>query len=340
MSSLTIESQPLDLPLHRPFTIARGSKTMAQNVWVRVHFEEITGWGEAAPSPRYGQSQASALAALREFEPAPQATPLALAAVTADFSARWPAESAARCALESALWDWAGKRAGQPLGRMLGIDPDRTPLSSFTISIDEPDAIEERVREAAAWPILKVKLGGGEADIVAIERLRQVTDRPFRVDANEAWDEAEAAEKLTWLAGLGCELVEQPLPAGSLEAMARLKRRSAIPLVADEDATDVAAVGELAPAFHGINVKLMKTGGVGDAVRMIHAARRHGLAVMLGCFVESSLGITAAAHLAPLARWADLDGAALLGADPFCGARVEGGRIAIPTRPGLGVETS
>ncbi len=338
MDELQVIAAPMDLPLQRPFTIARGSKTVAQNVLVRIKSQGGAGRGEAAPSPRYGQSQASCLQALAAFRPPQGLGPLDMPEILDAFSAQFPGEAAARCALESALWDWVGRRRHLALHRLLAIDPARTPLSSFTISIDEPDAIEARVREAEGWPILKVKVGGGAADVAAIERLRATTDRPFRVDANEAWSEAEGREKIAWLAGLGCELVEQPLPAGSLDAMERLKAASPLPLVADEDATDADAVWDLARGFHGVNVKLMKTGGLRDAVRMIHAARAAGLGVMLGCFVESSLGIAAAAHLAPLARWADLDGAALLANDPYRGAEVVDGRITIPTGSGLGVE--
>jgi L-alanine-DL-glutamate epimerase-like enolase superfamily enzyme len=236
-----------------------------------------------------------------------------------------------------ALWDWSGQRIGQPLCRMLAIDPSQTPLSSYTISIDAADAIEQQVRDATDWPILKVKLGGGDQDEAIVRQLRRVTERPFRVDANEAWTEDEAIEKIAWLATVGCELVEQPLPAGDLDGMALLHGRSALPLVADEDAPDAQALSDLVGRYHAVNVKLMKCGGIREAVRMIHTARQLDLDVMLGCFVESSIAITAAAHLSPLARWVDLDGAALLAEDPFRGAEVEAGAITLPTRPGLGV---
>ncbi len=334
---MQIHAHPLDLHLQRPFTISRGSRTVAHNVLVEVEHDGIRGRGEGAPNSRYGQSQESALSALDAFRPSSGWTPYHLPELVDAFSTLAPDQEAARCALESALWDWIGQARRRPLCRLLAIDPHRLPPSSFTISIDEPAQLAERVREAADWPILKLKLAGGEGDWAAVEELRRWTDQPFRVDANEAWSEEEAAEKIPWLAAQGCELIEQPLPAGQLDATARLQERSPLPLVADEDAHGRETIADLATAYDAVNVKLSKVGGVREAVAMIHAAGEHGLDVMIGCFVESSLGIAAAAHLTPLARWADLDGAALLRDDPFSPAVVTPEGIHLPHEPGLGV---
>ncbi len=337
VSGLIIDAEPMDLRLRRPFTISRGTKTHAANVLVHVQAQGVVGLGEAAPNARYGQSQASSLEALRSFNVDEEIDPLDMPAVLQQFDLAHPDEVSARAALEMALWDWAGKHVGLPVHQMLRLEPVVRAVSSFTISIDQAQGIEERVGEASAWPVLKVKMGGGDADVKAIEHLRKITDKPFRVDANEAWDEPEAAERIPWLHEMGCELVEQPLPAGSLEAMARLKSASPVPLVADEDIQDAAAVADLAEAFHGVNVKLMKTGGIGPAIALIHAAREAQLGVMLGCMVESSVAISAAAQLAPMAHWLDLDGAALLAEDPYEGALVNNGLVQLPPRPGLGV---
>ncbi len=337
---MQIHARALDLPLQRAFTISRGSRELAANILVEVHHEEVVGRGEGAPNSRYSQDQDSALRALADFELPPEILPFHLAEIVGRFTAHHPGESAARCALEMALWDWIGQSEDKPLHELLAIAPLDPPVSSFTISIDDPEGIAERLADAEGWPILKLKLGGGDQDRRTVEQLRKATDRPFRVDANEAWSEAEAREKLPWLAEMGCDLVEQPLPAGQLETMAKLRDLSPLPLVADEDATNLAALAQLGGVYDGINVKLMKTGGLGEAVAMIHAARGLGLEIMLGCFVESSLGISAAAHLAPLAKWADLDGAALLGRDPFGPAVVERGIINIPRTAGLGVTPS
>lgn len=333
---VVLRARPLDLPLAREFRTARGGKTIAANLLVEIEAEGIVGRGEGAPIPRYGQTQQSGLHALAAL-PALDRSPLEQEDWMAALDAVAPDQTAARCALEMALWDWAGQKLGRPLHRLLAIDPAPPPPSSWTLSIDDDAGLAARVHECAAWPILKVKLGGGAADRRAVERLRTLTDRPFRVDANEAWTAEEAPDKCAWLAEMGCELVEQPLPAGHLDDVARLRESSPLPLVADEDAVAGVDARELAAAYDGVNVKLTRLGGIRPAVRWIHAARRAGLDLMLGCFVESSVGISAAAHLAPLARWTDLDGAALLARDPFRGATVKDGTISIPSGPGLGI---
>jgi L-alanine-DL-glutamate epimerase-like enolase superfamily enzyme len=333
-----LRARPLDLKLARPFTISRGSKDTAQNVLVEIEHEGVMGRGEAAPNSRYGQSQQSTLAALDQFSP-PQAAFASMdaLAIMASFREQAPEESAAHAALEMAMWDWAGHRAGKPLYEMFGIEPGKLPVSSWTLSIDEPEGLAARIEESARWPVLKLKMSGGDADIRAIELLRERTERPFRVDANEAWSEDEAAEKIPWLASVGCQLVEQPLPAGQLDAMRRLAKSSALPLIADEDAPNLLVLDELVGAFHGVNIKLMKCGGLRNAIQMVHAARARGFSLMLGCMIESSIAISAAAQIAALVDWTDLDGAALLAADPFVGATVCGGEIQLSKAPGLGV---
>ena len=338
MPSTLLRATPLDLPLARPFTISRGSKSVAANVLVEVEHEGINGLGEAAPNRRYGQSQQSVLQAFERFAlPLTPGAPFDLVGLSEAFARQFPGERAAQAALEMALWDWAGKRTRRPVHRMLAIDPAIAAPSSWSISIDSPAATAERVRECEGWPILKLKLGGGEQDFEAVRTLRAATDRTFRVDANEAWSLEEAKLKIAWLAEQGCELVEQPLPAGQLEAMRELHEASALPLIADEDASDRIALAELVGAFDGVNVKLMKCGGIREAVEIIHTARALGLSIMIGCMIESSIAISAAAQLAPLAQWLDLDGAALLRADPYEGARVELGKVTLRDWPGLGV---
>ena len=220
---------------------------------------------------------------------------------------------------------------------LLSIDPAQTPESSYTISIDTPEAIRERVIEARSWPCLKLKMAGGEQDRAMVEALREETLLPFRVDANEAWDLEEALEKIIWLSTLGCELVEQPLPAGRLEETAQLRESSPIPLAGDEDAVFDADPDAVCAAYDLINVKLTRLGGLRRSIEWLHAARKRGCGVMVGCFAESSLGISASAVLAPLCDQADLDGAALLAGDPFEGCRVEDGIIHLTDAPGFGV---
>lgn len=335
MSAL-LRASALDLPLRRPFRTARGAKTLATNLLVEVEYDGIVGRGEGAPIPRYGQDQASGLAALRRFVP-PGGSPFEQDHWLEAFEDGAPGELAARAALESALWDWAGQATGRPVYALLSIDPSRTPESSFTISIDEPEQIRERVIEARNWPVLKLKMAGGELDAPMVAALRAESVAPFRVDANEAWSFEEAVEKIAWLSTLGCELVEQPLEAGRLEETARLRESSPIPLAADEDAVVGVDPAEVCAAYDLINVKLTRLGGLRRSILWLHAARRHGCGVMVGCFAESSLGISASAVLAPLCDQADLDGAALLAADPFTGVRVEDGILELSAAPGLGV---
>jgi L-alanine-DL-glutamate epimerase-like enolase superfamily enzyme len=247
-----------------------------------------------------------------------------------------PDQPAAEAAIDMALRDLAGKRLGAPYYELLGIDPAAMPPTSYTIGMDIPEIVEAKVREAADFEILKVKMGSDD-DHRVLESVRRVTDRPVRVDANEGWTLEEAQSRLEWLEAMGVEFVEQPLPADQLEATRELRRTSPLPLIADESIHRAVDIPRLAEAFDGINIKLMKCGGLGEALRMITVARAHGMQVMLGCMVESSLAITAAAHLAPLVDYVDLDGNLLVESDPFVGATVEGGRLVLPDRPDLGV---
>jgi L-alanine-DL-glutamate epimerase-like enolase superfamily enzyme len=334
--SVTLRALPLDLPLARPFRTSRGQKTVASNLLVEIESNGVIGRGEGAPIPRYGQDQDSGLRALTGFR-TPASSPFEQEIWLQAFDEQAPGELAARAALESALWDWAGQTAGRPVYELLSIDPTHTPESSFTISIDSPEGIRERVEEARAWPVLKLKMAGGDQDVAMVDALRELSLAPFRVDANEAWDYAEAVEKIAWLSTLGCELVEQPLPAGRLEESARLRESSPIPLAADEDAlfgTDPALICE---AYDLINLKLTRLGGLRRSIEWLHAARKRGCGVMVGCFAESTLGISASAILAPLCDQADLDGATLLASDPFTGSSVEDGILTLSKEPGLGV---
>jgi L-alanine-DL-glutamate epimerase-like enolase superfamily enzyme len=235
-----------------------------------------------------------------------------------------------------ALHDLAGRRLGVPLYRLLGIDPGAAPETSFTIGLAEPEVVVQKVREASAYPILKVKMGSDD-DREVLAAVRDSTKSRIRVDANEGWTPQGALDRLEWLARLGVELVEQPLPADRIEETRQLRRRSPLPFYADESVHRAADIPRLAGAFDGINIKLMKCGGLGEALRMVAVARALGMKVMLGCMIESSLGITAAAHVSPLVDTADLDGNLLIENDPFVGATVESGRIVLPDGPGLGV---
>ncbi len=331
-----LRHRQVELRLRHTFRLSRGASDVRRNLLIEIEDGGLVGLGEAAPIARYGQDADSAERAVEEM--APRLGDLrrfeGLAARVAVAG-----QSAAEAAVDMALRDLAGKRLGAPLWSMLGLDPRATPQSTFTIGLDTPEGAVAKVREAADFEILKIKLGG-EDDRAMLEAIRDATRQRLRVDVNEGWAGwplERAVESAQWLAGLGVEMLEQPFPADAIAETAQLRRRVAIPIFADESVHRAADLPRLAPAFDGINIKLMKCGGIGEALRMIAVARALGLGVMLGCMVETSLAITAAAQIAPLVDEADLDGALLVSNDPCLGATFRGGRITLPEGPGLGV---
>ncbi len=325
-----------------PFFIARGGASEYRTVVLRLVDEDGTeGWGEAAATPYYGETAETVLAVLERVRPILEAAdPWAIEATEAAVARSIGRSPAAKVAISMALWDLAGKRAGQPLWRLWGLSPSAAPKSSFTIAI--PRTLEDlraRVGEATAagYPILKVKLGS-DRDEAIIRTVRETAPEALlRVDANCAWTARHALRMIPLLAEHGVEFVEQPLEPWDLEGLRFVRERSALPIVADESCLVAADVPKLAGVVDGVNLKLAKCGSLGEARRLIAVARAHGMQVMAGCMIESSLAITAAAHLAPLLDYVDLDGGALLKVDPFRGATITGGTVTLPTAPGLGV---
>ncbi len=330
---ITLRHRYLDLRLRHTFRIARGASDERRNLLVEIEHGGLVGLGEAAPIVRYHQdadSSARAVEAMAERLGDPRVFDSAASEAAVD------GQEAAEAAVDMALRDLASKRLGAPLYELLGVDPRRAPVTSLTIGMDTPEVVAEKVREAADFEVLKVKMGSDD-DRAMLEAVRDTTDQRLRVDANEGWTLDDALERLEWLEKMGVEFVEQPLPAERIDETRELRRRSPLPLFADESVHTAADIPRLAGAFDGINIKLQKCGGIGEALRMIAVARAHGMKVMLGCMIESSLAITAAAHISPLVDYADLDGHLLLTEDPFAGATVENGRLVLPDGPGLGV---
>jgi L-alanine-DL-glutamate epimerase-like enolase superfamily enzyme len=324
-----------------PFIIARGGSSEYRVVRVTVTDDDgVTGWGEAAPSRHYGEtadtvaSVMPVLAAVLE-----DADGWSLEALERALAKAISFNASARAAVSAALHDLEGKRLGVPLHRMLGLDPTASPPTSFTIAIPPDEAtLRERVREAASYPVLKIKLGSSwDERIVRIVREME-PGKVLRVDANAAWTAKHALRMIPVLAELGVEFVEQPLPAHEVAGLRFVRERSSLPIIADESCLVSTDIPRLAGAVDGINIKLAKCGGLREALRMIGTARAHDMSVMCGCMVESSLGITAAAQLAPLLDYADLDGAELVVNDPYLGATIDGGVISLPAGAGLGVE--
>jgi L-alanine-DL-glutamate epimerase-like enolase superfamily enzyme len=243
---------------------------------------------------------------------------------------------AAQCGLDVALHDWIGKDLGKPLWRLFGLDPLNTPLTSFTIGIDTIAATLAKVEAVREHPVLKIKLGLGR-EIETVEAIRSRYTGTVRLDANEGWTPEESVRILRELERFDIEFCEQPVAAGAPERLRFVRERTSIPLVADEDACVASDLPNLLGCVDGVNVKLVKCGGIRAATAMIHTARALGFKVMLGCMVESAVLTTAAAHLSPLADWADLDGPFLTAHDPFAGITYDHGKIVLPAAPGLGV---
>jgi len=323
-----------------PFVIARGGASEHRLIRVRVIDDDgVEGWGEAAPNRFYGETVDTALGALARLTPiVEQCNPWALEDVELEMNRALRLNGSVKSAISAALHDLAAKRLGVPLYKMWGLDPAKAPLSSFTIGIAvSDDELRERVGQAEEYPVLKVKLGTDhDAQIIRTVRDAAPT-KVLRIDANAAWTPKQALVMIDVLVECGVEYVEQPVAAHDLDGLRFVRERSALPVIADESCVVSTDIARLVGCVDGINIKLSKCGGLREALRMIATARSHGMLVMCGCMIETSLGITAAAHFAPLLDYADFDGAALLSDDPYTGATIVGGRIAVPTAPGLGV---
>jgi len=323
-----------------PFVIARGGATEHRLIRVRVtDGDGVEGWGEAAPNRFYGETADTALAALARLAPVVEACDAwALEDVETEMNRALRFNGSVKSAISAALHDLAGKRLGVPVYRLWGLDPTKAPLSSFTIAIAASDAeLRERVAQAAAYPVLKVKLGTDHDERIIRAVREAAPGKVLRVDANAAWSAKHALRMVDVLVDCGVEYVEQPVPAHDVDGLRFVRERSRLPIIADESCVVSTDIPRLVGAVDGINLKLSKCGGLREALRIIATARSHGMLVMAGCMIETSLGITAAAHLAPLLDYADFDGAALLADDPYAGATIDGGRITIPNAPGLGV---
>ncbi len=328
MSTIDVSTAVLELPLVHEFTIARGSERVARSVVVRALWNGHEGLGESAPVERYAENVHSVQSALGKHPLG--SDPYALEAQLAGLP------PAARCGLDVALHDLIGKDLDRPLYRLLGVDPAATPRTSFTLGIAPLAETLAKVRAVGAHPILKIKLGRG-AEVETIAAIRDIYTGTLRIDANEGWTPEQSVALLAELQRYEIEFCEQPIPAGTPERLRWIRERSSIPIVTDEDSRDAADLPGLRGCVDGVNVKLVKCGGIRGALAMIHTARALGFKIMLGCMVESQILTTAAAHLSPLVDWADLDGPFLTAGDPFSGIRYAAGKIVLPDGPGLGV---
>jgi len=334
-----LEARIVRLRLAETFVIARDATDHADVVHVSIRHEGVTGYGEAAPIDRYRESVESASRFVEEHAELVGEDPFALEEIGKRLAAV-PGEQAAKAAVDGALHDLQGKLLGVPAHRLLGL-PRQGPPTSWTVWLGDPDDMARRAEAAAhTFKRLKLKLGGGDAlDIERVQAVRGVTGLPLQVDVNEWWSLDEALDALPQLAALGVEYCEQPLPAGD-EGGADLRERSPIPIYVDEDCHVLSDVESCARIAHGITIKLAKSGGIREGLRMAHAARALGLGVMLGCMLESGLGIAAGCCVAPLCDHVDLDGNLLLREDPCPGVELVEGVQVVSTAPGLGVSVS
>jgi L-alanine-DL-glutamate epimerase-like enolase superfamily enzyme len=328
--------EPITLHLRNPFGLSYGVTDTRRIFWIRL--AEDAGWGEAAIPPYYGVSDADMVAAWQRAAARAEPLPDSAAEIAAWVGSDAPAP--ARAALDLALHDCAAKQADLPLYRWLDLPAPPPMTTSFTIAIAAPGEMARLAAEAAAYPILKIKLGSDD-DVARLAAVRSARpDARLRVDANAGWSADDAVTRIRALARFDLELVEQPTARDDIAGMGRVQAQTELPIVADESVRTLADVEALAAAgVQGINLKLMKVGGLAPALRILRRARDLGLKVMLGCMIESSLGVTAAAHLMGFADWVDLDAPLLVNDDPFDGVRfTAGGVIGLPpgNRPGIG----
>lgn len=332
---------PYELKLRHAFNLARSSRTTTPDVQVEIEFDGVKGYGEASMPPYLGESVESVCRFLSKLDLSQFSDPFRIEEIHEYMEGIAPDNRAAKASVDIALHDLCGKIMGQPWYKIWGLDPGRTPCTSYTIGIDTPDVVRQKVAEAAPYRVLKVKMGL-DNDKELVETIREC--RPevlICVDANQGWnDRDKALEMCHWLKERGCLFVEQPFDKSRLDDAAWLTERSPLPVIADEAVQRLADVGRLAGAYSGINIKLMKSTGMHEAYQMAVLARALGMKVMLGCMTETSCAVTAAAQLSPLADYADLDGNLLISNDRFDGLTIEDGRVIIPSRPGIGVTLS
>ena len=340
-SATKLELEIVRLQLRHTWTTTMSSSAYRDTLHVRFIRDGITGHGEGAPIVRYQENAAGARQAAESVrELVTNADPWEFEKLHAEIARRLSGQYAAQAALDIAVMDWVGQKLGVPLYRYFGLDPHDAPITTFSIGIDSPEITRQKVREAEAFPVLKIKVGL-DTDEATIAAVRSVTSKPLRVDANEGWkDKEEAVRKINWLATQGVEFVEQPMPAQMLEETRWVHERVHLPLIADEACQRPSDIPKLVGIFDGVNVKLDKSGGMLVAFEMIQMARALGLRTMLGCMVSSSVSVTAAAHLSPLVNYADLDGNLLIANDPFTGVRVKDGKLLLPQGPGLGLRSA
>ncbi len=336
-SKMKLTFQPYTLELKHVFTIATSSRTTTPVMLTQIEWEGITGYGEASMPPYLGESHETVANFLSKVDLSNFNDPFDLDNILTYVDSIAPKNTAAKASVDIALHDLLGKIMNQPWYKIWGLDKNKTPLTTYTIGIDTPDVVRQKVKEADEFKVLKVKLGR-ETDKEMIETIRSVTDKPLTVDVNQGWtDKQFALDMIYWLKEKGIVFVEQPMPKERVDDMAWLTEHSPLPTVGDEAVQRLEDVKKAYGVYSGINVKLMKCTGMREAHKMFTLAKALGMRLMIGCMTETSCAIAAAAQLSPFVEWADLDGNLLISNDPYDGTKVIDGKITLVDRPGIGI---
>lgn len=335
---LNLSFRPYELQLRHAFNLARNQRTTTPGVQVEIEYDGVVGYGEASMPPYLGESVASVCDFLSKLDLSQFSDPFRIEDIHEYMEKVAPNNRAAKASVDIALHDLTGKIMNQPWYKIWGLNPDNCPNTSFTISYDaNPDEMRKKIEETAPYKVVKVKMGL-DHDKETVEALRRYTDVPICVDANQGWNNKEKAlEMCHWLAERNCLFVEQPMDKAAIDDTAWLRERSPLPIIADEFLQRLPDVRRAAQAYDGINIKLMKSTGMHEAYKMAVLARALGMKVMLGCMTETSCAVSAAAQLAPMVDWADLDGNLLIANDIFDGMKIVDGKVTLSDRPGIGV---
>jgi L-alanine-DL-glutamate epimerase-like enolase superfamily enzyme len=336
-SGLTLRFKPYELHLKHVFTIAEGSRSTTPVMLTELESDHIIGYGEASMPPYLGESYETAAAFLKLIDLSQFNSPFLMEDILNYIDQLAPGNYAAKASVDIALHDLTGKLMNQPWYKLWGLNPVKTPNTSFTIGIDRPEVVKVKVQEASPYKILKVKLGKGN-DKEMIESVRSQTDKPICVDINQGWTDREMAlDMIHWLKTKGVVFVEQPMSRTSFDDTAWLTQKSPLPIIADEAFQTISDFRKVQGVYSGINIKLMKCGGLRSAYAIIKMARALDMKVMIGCMTETSCAVTAAAQLSPLVDWADLDGNLLIDNDIFKGVTINDGKIILPDSSGIGI---
>lgn len=335
---LTLRYRPYELQLRHVFTLASGSRNTTPVMLTEIEFDGVTGYGEASMPPYLGESHETAAKFLEKVDLAQFRNPFLIHDIVDYVDKVAPGNYAAKASVDIAIHDLAGKLMNQPWYKIWGLDPLKTPNTSFTIGIDKPAVVKEKTREAAAYKILKVKLGQGN-DKEMIEAVRSETNVPLCVDVNQGWtDRQQALDMIFWLKEKGVVFVEQPMAKDRRDDIGWLTSASPLPVIADESIQTIADFENVKGIYSGINVKLMKCGGMRAAYTLLEMAVKLGMKTMIGCMTETSCAVSAAAQLSPLTTWADLDGNLLISNDIFEGVKIVNGKVTLPDLPGIGIK--